>query len=40
LGIELNEDVIKERFLRGKGGYFDKPTDEWNDRNSNDRLWS
>jgi len=40
LGIELNEDVIKERFLRGRGGYFDQPTDEWNNRNSNDRLWS
>jgi L-alanine-DL-glutamate epimerase-like enolase superfamily enzyme len=45
LGIELNEDVVKERFLRGRGGeptggYFDKSTDEWNNSNSHDRLWS
>jgi len=40
LGIELNEEVVKERFLRGRGSYFDQPTDEWNSRNSNDRLWS
>jgi len=44
LGIELNEDVIKERFLRGRGGEstggFFEPTEEWNNRNSHDRLWS
>ena len=39
LGIELNEDVIKEQFLRGRGDYFE-PTEEWNNKNSNDRLWS
>ena len=44
LGIELNEDVVKERFLRGRpgtppAGYFE-PTEEWNNRNSHDRLWS
>jgi len=44
LGIELNDDVVKERFLRGRPGapaapYFE-PTEEWNNRNSNDRLWS
>jgi len=35
----LNEEVIKERFLRGREGFFE-PTDEWNNKNSNDRLWS
>ena len=44
LGIELNDDVIKERFLRGRGGEstggFFEPTDEWNNKNSHDRLWS
>ena len=44
LGIELNDSVIKERFLRGRGGEslggFFEPTDEWNNKNSNDRLWS
>jgi L-alanine-DL-glutamate epimerase-like enolase superfamily enzyme len=44
LGIELNEEIIKERFLRGRGGestggYFE-PTEEWNNKNSHDRLWS
>jgi len=39
LGIELNEDVIKERFLRG-GGYFEPTEEHWNNRNSHDRLWS
>ena len=38
LGIELNEDVVKERFLRNQP-YFE-PTEEWNNKNSHDRLWS
>jgi hypothetical protein len=39
LGIELNEDVIKERFLRNNQTMWE-PTEQWNNRNSNDRLWS
>ena len=44
LGIELNDDVVKEHFLRPRPGmpaapYFE-PTEEWNNKNSNDRLWS
>ena len=40
LGIELNDDVIKENFLpRNNKSYFE-PTEEWNTRNSHDRLWS
>ena len=44
LGIELNDEVVKENFLRGRGSdavapYFE-PTEEWNNKNSNDRLWS
>ncbi|MDR0794492.1 MAG: hypothetical protein LBE79_00310, partial [Tannerella sp.] len=38
LGIELNEDVVKERFLRNQPMW--EPTDQWNNKNSNDRLWS
>ena len=40
LGIELNEEVVKENLLRGRGGYFDQSTDEWNNKGSHDRLWS
>ena len=44
LGIELNEDVVKERLLRGRdgaptGGFFE-PTEEWNRSNSHERIWS
>jgi L-alanine-DL-glutamate epimerase-like enolase superfamily enzyme len=38
LGIELNEDVVKQH-LRPKSGYFD-PTPEWDNIRSNDRPWS
>ena len=38
LGIELNEDVVKERFLRNQPMF--EPTEQWNNKNSNDRLWS
>ena len=38
LGIELNEDVVKEHLRRGDE--FFGPTDEWNQRNSWDRPWS
>jgi len=40
LGIELNEDVVVEHFLRGNADRLFPPTDEWNTRNSSDRLWS
>jgi len=40
LGIELNDDVIIERFLPQNNKSFFEPTDEWNNKNSNDRLWS
>ncbi len=37
LGIELNEEAIKENI--SEGGYFE-PTPEWDDESSHDRLWS
>ena len=40
LGIELNEEVVRERHARRFGGEMWAPTDEWNNRNSHDRLWS
>ena len=40
LGIELNDDVIKEHFLPKNNKSFFEPTEEWNTRNSHDRLWS
>ncbi len=39
LGIELNEEVVKEHLQSGTSGYFE-PTPEWNDKKSWDRLWS
>jgi L-alanine-DL-glutamate epimerase-like enolase superfamily enzyme len=39
LGIELNEDVVKEH-LHAKDKSFFAPTDEWNERRSHDRTWS
>jgi L-alanine-DL-glutamate epimerase-like enolase superfamily enzyme len=38
LGVELNDDVVKQH-LRPGSGYFE-PTPEWNEVRSNDRLWS
>lgn len=38
LGIELNMDVIKEHLGRNQELF--APTEEWNRRGSNDRLWS
>lgn len=38
LGIDLNEEVVREHLLEGTG-YFE-PTDEWNQRDSWDRTWS
>ena len=39
LGIELNEDVVKEH-LHSKDKSFFAPTDEWNEKGSHDRTWS
>ena len=39
LGIDLNEDVIRERIVSGDPGYFE-PTPEWDNERSWDRLWS
>ncbi|MEM9674892.1 MAG: mandelate racemase/muconate lactonizing enzyme family protein [Bacteroidota bacterium] len=38
LGVELNEDVVKEHMKKGTK-YF-APTDQWNTVDSADRLWS
>jgi L-alanine-DL-glutamate epimerase-like enolase superfamily enzyme len=38
LGIDLNEQVIREHLIKD-AGYFD-PTPEWNQERANDRLWS
>ncbi len=38
LGVELNEDVVKEHLYEGEG-YFE-PTPEWDRVRSHDRLWS
>jgi L-alanine-DL-glutamate epimerase-like enolase superfamily enzyme len=39
LGIELNEEVIKEHLDRRDKSFF-APTDEWNEKRSHDRIWS
>ena len=39
LGIELNDDVIREHLHGSETGYF-APTTEWDDERSHDRLWS
>ncbi|MYJ90794.1 MAG: mandelate racemase/muconate lactonizing enzyme family protein, partial [Gemmatimonadetes bacterium] len=39
LGIELNEEAIREHTSEKDPGYFE-PTDEWNELRSHDRLWS
>lgn len=38
IGIELNEEVVKEHLKKGEKLF--APTDEWNDNSSWDRLWS
>ena len=40
LGIELNEEVVRERHASRYGGEMWASTEEWNNRNSHDRLWS
>jgi L-alanine-DL-glutamate epimerase-like enolase superfamily enzyme len=39
LGIELNEEVVKQHLSPRDKGFFD-PTPEWNEKHSHDRLWS
>ena len=39
LGIELNEEVIREHLHAEETGYF-VPTTEWDAEHSHDRLWS
>jgi L-alanine-DL-glutamate epimerase-like enolase superfamily enzyme len=39
LGIELNEEVIKEHLDKRDKSFF-APTDEWNEKRSHDRIWS
>lgn len=38
IGVELNEDVVKEHLREGEE--FFAPTEEWNEMRSWDRLWS
>jgi len=38
LGVELNLDVVKQHLMRGEECF--APTDEWDTRDSGDRLWS
>lgn len=38
LGVELNEEVVKEHLKEGEKLF--APTEEWNNRNSWDRTWS
>ncbi len=38
LGVELNLDVVKQHLMRGEECF--APTDEWDNRDSSDRLWS
>lgn len=39
LGIELNDEVMKQHLHKEDPGYFE-PTPQWNDVRSYDRLWS
>jgi L-alanine-DL-glutamate epimerase-like enolase superfamily enzyme len=39
LGIELNEEVVKAHLSPKDNSYF-RPTPEWDERRSHDRLWS
>jgi L-alanine-DL-glutamate epimerase-like enolase superfamily enzyme len=39
LGIELNDEVMKQHLHPTAKGYFE-PTPEWNEKRSHDRLWS
>ncbi len=39
LGIELNDEVVKQHLRPDSKGYFE-PTPEWDQKRSHDRLWS
>jgi L-alanine-DL-glutamate epimerase-like enolase superfamily enzyme len=39
LGIELNDDVVKEHLHKSDSSYF-APTTEWDEKRSHDRTWS
>ncbi|WP_026463023.1 mandelate racemase/muconate lactonizing enzyme family protein [Adhaeribacter aquaticus] len=39
LGVELNEEVVKQHLDPRDKSYF-RPTPEWNEKRSHDRLWS
>ena len=39
LGVELNDEVVKQYLARDNQDYF-LPTPEWNNSNSSDFLWS
>lgn len=39
LGVELNDDVMKEHLHKEDPSYF-RPTPEWNERHSHDRIFS
>ena len=39
LGVELNEEVIKQHLHPSDTSYF-RPTPEWDEKRSHDRLWS
>ena len=39
LGVELNEEAIREHISERDPGYLE-PTDDWNDVRAHDRLWS
>jgi hypothetical protein len=39
LGIELNEEVLKQHLHPSDKSYFE-PTLQWNDRRSHDRIFS
>jgi L-alanine-DL-glutamate epimerase-like enolase superfamily enzyme len=39
LGIELNEEEVKKHLIPSNKEYYG-PTQEWDQKNSHDRLWS
>ena len=40
LGIELNDEVVKERHLPNNNKSFFEPTPEWDEKRSHERIWS
>jgi hypothetical protein len=39
LGIELNDEVVKQHLHKSDSSYF-APTTEWDEKRSHDRTWS